>query len=313
MRVDDTFMVTARREATVLFAAVTGGGLLYGAAGDATAADAIGNCLDVVRGATETSGGRVVKTVGDELMAVFPNPDLATQAAAHMHMAVNALPAVEGQKLSLRIGFHAGPVVQRDGDIFGDTVNLASRLATQATKGQVLTSADTVTKLTPLLRVATRRLYDITVKGKAQDVSLCEVLWAKDPDITDVMLRSTLQPPANARLRLRVGSRELVGQRGAETITIGRDPKSTLVIAEATASRNHCVIERRKNHFVLRDQSSNGTFVFLDGDTQGIVLRREEFVLQGHGWISFGQPKSMSTEVAEYFCDEGSKASRGKR
>src|SRR6267142_1107258 len=225
-----------------------------------------------------------------------------------MHLAVNALPAVEGQKLALRIGFHAGPVLQRDGDIFGDTVNLASRLAAQATKGQVLTSADTVTKLTPFLQGATRRLYDIAVKGKAQDISLCEVLWAKDPDITDVTLRPAEPPTRHIRLRLRLGTRELVRRRRVELITIGRDPESTLVIAEATASRNHCVIERRQNRFVIRDQSSNGTFVLLDGDKKDIVLRREEFLLQGHGWISFGQPKSMATEVAEYFCEEDPKA-----
>lgn len=297
-------MTAHREKTTVLFADVTGSTRLYEAAGNSAAAEAIRKCLDVVRDATEASGGRVVKTIGDELMALFPDPDRATQAATRMHLAVNALPPVEGQKLSLRIGFHAGPVVQRDGDIFGDTVNLASRLAAQATKGQVLTSADTVTKLTPLLRGATRRLYDITVKGKAADVSLCEVLWVKGPDITDLPLGQAEQPANNARLRLRIGTRELVRQRRVESITIGRDPESTLVIAEATASRNHCVIERRQKHFVIRDHSSNGTFVLVDGDKDDLVLRREEFVLRGHGWISFGQPKSMATEVAEYFCEE---------
>ena len=304
---------SAGRETTVLFAGVTGSTRLYEARADGAAAEAISKCLDAARGATEAAGGRVVKTIGDVLMAVFPDPDVATEAAAHMHVAVNALPAVEGQKLSLRVGFHSGPVVQRDGDIFGDTVNLASRLAAQATKGQVLTSADTVTKLTPLLRNATRQLYDIAVKGKAQDITLCEVLWAKDPDITDVTLRPAARPANDARLRLRVGTRELVRRRRVEFITIGRDPESTLVIAEATASRNHCVIERRKNHFVIRDQSSNGTFILLDGDKQDIVLRREEFVLRGHGWISFGQPKSMATEVAEYFCEEDLKVKQQKR
>src|SRR5262249_18019375 len=242
---------------------------------------------------------------------VFPDPDSATQAATDMHTAVNGLPVLEGQKLSLRIGFHAGPVLQRDGDIFGDTVNLAARLAAQATKGQVLTSADTVTKLTPFLQGATRRLYDIAVKGKAQDISLGEVLWATDPDITDVRLRPSERPSRNVRLRLRIGSRELVRRRRVELINIGRDPESTVVISEATASRNHCVIERRQNRFVIRDQSSNGTFILLDGDKKEIVLRREEFLLQGHGWISFGQPKGVATEVVEYFCEEDVKVKPG--
>ena len=290
----------------MLFADLAGSTRLYESAGDRAMAEAIRQCLDVVRRAAEASGGRVVKTIGDELMAVFPDPDQATQAATRMHIAVNALPLIEGQKRSLRIGFHCGPVVQRDGDIFGDTVNLASRLTAQATRGQVLTSAATVTKLTPLLRGATRRLYDITVKGKAADVSLCEVLWARGADVTDFPLGQARQPARFSILRLRLGARELVRRRRVETITIGRDAECTLVIAEATASRNHCVIERRQNHLVIRDHSSNGTFLWVAGDTHDLVLRREEFVLRGRGWISFGQPKRTASEVAEYFCEETS-------
>jgi hypothetical protein len=222
-----------------------------------------------------------------------------------MHLAVSALPPIEGQRLSLRIGFHAGPVVQRDGDVFGDTVNMASRLAAQATKGQVLTSADTVAKLSPLLRSSTRQLYDIAVKGKADEVSLCEVLWSKDPDVTDLPLAQADKPTHDTRLRLRLGNREMVRKRRVESITIGRDPDSTLVLTEdETASRQHCVIERRQNHFVIRDHSSNGTFIFVEGDKDDIVLRREEFVLRGHGWITFGRPRNEAAEVAEYFCEE---------
>jgi adenylate cyclase len=237
-------------------------------------------------------------------MAVFPSPDRATQAATRMHIAVSALPSVEGERLALRIGFHAGPVLQRDDDIFGDTVNMASRLAAQATKDQVLTSADTASKLTPVLRTATRRLYDIAVKGKADEVALCEVIWSKSPDVTDVPLGHAPPLATRARIRLLLGEREVVRRRGVESITIGRDAESTIVIADTAASRHHCVIEGRQNHFVLRDQSSNGTFVLVDGDTEDTVLRREEFVLRGHGWIAFGRPKSEATEVVEYFCEE---------
>jgi len=296
--------MTTDREATVLFAEVADSTRLYEDAGDSTAADAIRRCIEVMRGATKESGGRVVKTIGDGVMALFPSPDRATQAAARMHIAVSALPAVGGEKLALRIGFHAGPILQRDGDIFGDTVNIASRLAAQATRGQVLTSADSATKLSPVLRSATRHLYDIAVKGKADDIALCEVLWSKSPDVTDIPLGHAPQAATTARLRLRVGNREVMRRRGAESISIGRDPESTIVIADTAASRHHCVIERRQNHFVIRDQSSNGTFVLVDGDKDDTILRREEFVLRGHGWIAFGRANSEAAEVAEYFCDD---------
>lgn len=292
------------RETTVLFADVTGSTTLYEQAGDAAAADGIYACLTALRGATEASGGRVVKSIGDEIMALFPSADRAAEAATRMHVAARTLPPIAGQTISLRIAFHAGPVVQRGDDVFGDTVNLASRLVAQASKGQVLTSAQTVRKLTPALQNSTRQLYDITVKGKAEDVSLCELLWSKGPDVTDFPLAETTKSTRRPRLRLKLGKREVIRRRLVESITIGRDPDSTFVVQERTASRRHCTIERKQHHFVVRDHSANGTFIFFAQRAEQLVVRREEVVLQGEGWLSFGQPKGIATHALEYFCED---------
>lgn len=296
--------MAARRETTVLFADVAGSTTLYERAGDRQAADGIHACLKALRRATEASGGRVVKNIGDEIMALFPTADRAAEAATRMHIAVNALPPVAGQALSLRIAFHAGPVMQRGQDVFGDTVNLASRLVAQATKGQVLTSGQTAKKLTAALRNSTRQLYDITLKGKASEVSLCELLWSKSADVTDFPLGEPVNSKHRSRLRLRLDGREVVRRRLVESITIGRDPGSHFVVHEATASRHHCVIERRQQNFVVRDHSANGTFISFERGEGEILLRREEVILQNHGWLTFGQPKSMATHALEYFCEE---------
>ena len=291
------------RHTTVLFADVSGSTRLYEAAGDRTAFQAIGGCMSSLRTAAEAAGGRVVKTIGDELMALFASPDQAADAAARMHVAIEALPMVGAHKLAVRIGFHAGPVLQRDNDVFGDTVNLASRLAEQATKGQVLTSAHTVSLLSPALRNATRRLYDITVRGKLEDIALFEFLWRMSPDITHLPASSAPQPAPEAKLRLRYAGKQLVLKRRVESIILGRDPACTFVIAAASASRQHCLIERRQGKFVLHDHSSYGTYVTVEGEQGDTVLRREEMTLRGHGWISFGQPRNATDDVLEYWCE----------
>ena len=301
----------SERETTVLFADVTDSTRLYEQAGDKEAADGIHLCLEALRGATETSGGRVVKNIGDEIMALFPTADRAAEAATRMHVAVNGLPPIAGQKLSLRIAFHAGPVLQRGGDVFGDTVNLTSRLVAHASKGQVLTSAETAKKLTAALRNSTRQLYDITVKGKAADISLCELLWSKSADVTDFPLAETIKTMRRSRLRLRLGEREIIRRRLVESVSIGRHPESTLVVKEATASRRHCVIERRQQHFVVCDHSANGTFVSFAEERGEVILRREEAILRGHGWLTFGQPRSMAADVLEYFCEDEPEKSAG--
>jgi class 3 adenylate cyclase len=297
--------MSADRESTVLFADVTGSTRLYEEAGDSRALDAIDACLDTLRRAAEASGGRVVKTTGDEVMALFAAPDMAADAAVRMHLAVDALPPLDGHKLGVRIGFHAGPVIQRDNDVFGDTVNLASRLVEQATRGQALTSAATVELLTPALRGSTRRLYDITVRGKADEIALCELLWQKSADITDFPATHAAKKPARLTLRLLYRGREIVRRRLQESITLGRDPASTVVVAEQAASRHHCLIERRQDKYVVRDHSSNGTYVTVEGERRETILRREEAALRGHGWIAFGRPKAEAEDALEYWCDEG--------
>jgi adenylate cyclase len=289
------------RETTVLFADVSGSTKLYETAGDRIALEAIGRCIEQLTAATLAAGGRVVKTIGDEVMALFPGPDAAAIAAAAMQGGMQSLPAVGDTKLGLRVGFHTGPVLQKDGDVFGDTVNLAARLVEQAVKGQVITSEETTELLAPLYKTWTRRLYPIEVKGKAGPVVLCELIWTTEGDVT-VMASGNISRPAKVALRLKYRGQELVRRRDVETVTLGREETCGLVVTDIKASRQHCSIERRQDKFVLKDHSSNGTYVHIDGDKE-VLLQREEITLRKHGWIALGLPRSETAEVVEYFCE----------
>jgi adenylate cyclase len=290
------------RQATVLFADVSGSTKLYETAGDAAALEAIAQCIEKLRKATEADGGRVVKTIGDEVMALFPSPDAAASAAAQMHAAIEALPAVGDTKLSVRIGFHTGPVIQRGNDAFGDTVNVAARLAEQAMKGQIIIAEETAALLSPVFVNWARRLYSIQVKGKGEEVMLCELVWRQTADMTALAGPRAVARSSRAALRLKYRDQEIVRRRDNESITIGREQGCGVVIADQNASRLHCTIERRQDKFVLKDHSSNGTFVTVEGDTE-IVLQREELTLRKRGWIAFGQSRAGTAEVVEYFCE----------
>jgi adenylate cyclase len=281
------------RQTTVLFADVT--------APTPAADDALVRCTEMLRQATESCGGRVVKTLGNAVMALFASADAAAGAATQMHLVMESLlPAGHG-KPALRIAFHSGPVIQRDNDIFGDTVNLASRLVQQATNGQVLTSDDTTSQLSPIIRRSTRHLYPIRVKGKAEEVALCELVWRQSPDLTDLPAVIS-QSPAHATLRLRYKGHEVVRRRARESILIGRDDGCELVISGEMASRHHCTIERRQDRFVLQDDSTNGTYITVEGEHE-IAIHREDFSLRQRGWLAFGQPRSENSDIVEYFCE----------
>jgi adenylate cyclase len=289
-------------ELSVLFADVSGSTKLYETAGDAVAHAAIEKCVSIMRDKTVNAKGRVIKTIGDEVMSAFATADQAADAAIEMQSAITEMPPVGNTQIGIRVGFNHGPVVERDGDVFGDAVNLAARLAGVATKGQIITARDTVMLMSPMLKAATRAITTIQVKGKAQEIQVYELIWQQSEDMTTLASQKSLYKPKNAKLRLLAQGSEVVLSAERPALALGRDASADLVIKERMASRAHGKIERRLDKFILTDHSANGTFVTIEGDKE-IVLRREEFTLRGHGWIAFGQSRATASDIIEFFCE----------
>jgi len=289
----------------VLFADVAGSTRLYETLGDTGALATINGCLDVLQRLTTEFHGRVVKTIGDEIMAVFPDADIAVQVACEMQLAVTALPPVDGAKVAIRIGFHFGPLLHNpnDGDVFGDSVNTAARMAGIAKGGQIITSGVTVKRMQPIMRSSARFLDALTVKGKAEDIEVFEIIWQESAEMT--MMAGRTQAPAAAQAAMRVVHHGKEVQMNAElpSIMLGRDASADVVVADRMASRMHAKIERRRDKFVFIDQSSNGSYITFEGESE-ILLKREELLLQGKGRISFGHSYSKDpSEFVEFFCD----------
>ena len=295
-------MTSAASGIAVLFADVSGSTRLYETAGDAVALATIDRCLSFVRTACEGHGGRVVKTIGDEIMAVFPAADQAAEAAAEMQARISEQPAAGRARLAIRVGFHFGPAIEVEGDVFGDSVNVAARMAALAKGEQVILSGQTADTLSPLLRARVREIDSLTVKGKHKDIGIFELIWqSSEAELT------TLSPrykPLPAHIRLRHGAREIELDEARSSLTLGRDPQNDVVIADRMASRLHARIERRRDRFVLVDQSSNGTCVTIEGEPE-IHLRREELILRGRGHVSFGHSyQDDPAEVLAFFCGD---------
>lgn len=105
--------------------------------GDTIAVDVLDRFLACV-GASLEGGARVVKTLGDGVLVEAPTPDVGVRVAARIIERVHdeaEMPDVAG-------GLHHGPLVHRDGDILGATVNLASRLADAAPASVLYTTVE---------------------------------------------------------------------------------------------------------------------------------------------------------------------------
>ena len=287
------------RNLAILFADVAGSTRLYETLGDAEALATIGRCLALVRSACEGHGGRLIKTIGDEAMVMFAEADQAAEAAAEMQARISAQPLCDRVRIAIRVGFNFGPAIEVENDVFGDSVNVAARMVGLAKGEQVILSEQTVAALTPSLRSRVRQIDSLTVKGKLDDIAIYELLWQdSEAELTAMTTRPRALP---AHIRLRHGTREIELDEARPSCALGRDQQNDVVIADKMASRMHARIERRRDKFVLVDQSSNGTYVTIDGEPE-IQLRREELILRGHGQISFGHAREESAgETLEFF------------
>jgi adenylate cyclase len=293
-------MESATRSLAILFADVTGSTKLYETLGDVEALETIGRCLDIIRLVCEDHGGRIIKTIGDGSMAVFPLPANAAYASIVMHTEISKQRTSHGVPLSIHTGFHYGPILGGDADVFGDAVNVAARLSSLAKAGQTLVSAHTFEVLSPALRARMRDQDVHTVKGKQEDIAIYELLWQEsEEELTTLSTRTAARP---AHLRLAHGDRTIELDQTSSALTVGRDASSDVVIADRKASRLHARIERHRDKFVLIDLSSNGTYCKVDGEPE-MQLRREELILRGRGRISFGHPHAEDpTEFLEFTC-----------
>src|SRR6185503_4927336 len=117
----------------VLFADISGSTRLYEELGDSQALSRIDRCLRLLRDAAVEFGGRVVKTTGDGVMCSFEQAEPALHAARFMQ-----------PPLAIHIGCQYGPVLESEGDLYGDCVNVAVRVVGLAKAGQVLATQEIV-------------------------------------------------------------------------------------------------------------------------------------------------------------------------
>ena len=264
------------RPTTVLFAEVSGAPTAQG--------------LKVLGMAAELSGGRVLHQHANGVLALFSTPDAAAAAAARMHAYAQALPPVN-PKLDVRIGFHAGPVAQRNDDIFGDTVNLALQLAGEAKSGEILTSPETASGLAPAVQELVRPARRMR-----------ELVWQNAVNQIVAARRATAAGLSVLRLTYRGST--VVRRRDGDTVTLGRDPECDLRVDETPASRRHCTIERRGAAFILRDHSTNGTFVTVAGQTE-VHLHGQELPLGKPGVFALGQCLGAAGHFVHYVSERG--------
>ena len=143
---------------------------LTDAMGDQEAATVVERFSDLVRQAANRWDGRVVKQMGDAFMLAFSD----AKAAVCCALAIESGAAAEAQFPAARSGVHWGDVLYREGDYVGTNVNIASRVAGEAERHQVLVTAAARKQAGSIPGIEFARLGKRRLRGLAEDVDLFE-------------------------------------------------------------------------------------------------------------------------------------------
>ncbi len=293
-------------EVGVMFADVTGSTRLYETLGDDDANRIIGKVISVMAAITEGYQGFVIKTIGDEIMCRFSSANDCVRAAIECQEEVSAGIQGESVEISIKVGLHFGPaILMEDGDVFGDAVNVAARMAGIAKGAQIITTQETVSLLDADIQDMSRQFDRTNVKGKEEEIIVYQVVWEESDDVTRIEINTGEDEEEVKHLSLEFqGNQNRIPSDDHRTFVIGRGVQSDLMCKTRLASRTHATLEFRRGKFLLTDQSSNGTFVQTD-DGESIFLRRQELMLWGSGYISLGEDvaKEEPQNVIRYVCE----------
>lgn len=288
-------------QCAIMFADISGSTRLYNQLGDDKAELLISSRLTTMQNIASQHHGKVIKTIGDEIMCQFPTAEDAALAASEMH--IKKTNTGNTPALNLRIGLHFGSIVAKDGDIYGDAVNIAARMAAIAEANQTITT-ESFTHLLSENLMAITRLFDTTrVKGIDEEIKIYQILWGEN-NVTAFATAQHIQQIslANISIVFKFNNEERFYTDSDFTmpISIGRDNDCDIPIEATYASRAHVNLEFRRGKFVLVDHSTNGTYVKFNHQDE-IFIRREELPLIGEGYICLGETCKQGNSNNIYF------------
>ncbi|MBF0261249.1 MAG: FHA domain-containing protein [Magnetococcales bacterium] len=286
----------------IMFADIAGSTKLYETIGDTKAREITSRCIELMKSITVNHDGRVVKTIGDEVMCTFSAADNAAEASVEMQEEVAAHGLRWGTHLKIRVGFHFGEVIRENDDVFGDAVNLAARMAAQAKGDQIITTGETLECMSYHLRVNSRILTTTTVKGKSKPIQIVELTWGEEEELT-VMGGPALAVPvmSGPSMVVSFGEQSVQLSESHAVVSFGRGSTNTFVVPDSMSSRVHARIEYRRGQIYLVDQSTNGTYVQMSDGQPAILVHREERPIDGSGVIGLGRVVTPDDPLAVHF------------
>jgi len=161
---------------TVLFTDIVGHTAMMHRLGDEKGRGVLREHEQVTRNTLKTYGGSEVKTMGDGFMASFTSITKGVECAVALQRSFDERNASAAEPITIRVGLNAGEPIQEDGDLFGETVILAARIAAKAEGAEILV-ANAVRELCSGKGFLFADRGEFVAKGFEEPVRVYEVRW----------------------------------------------------------------------------------------------------------------------------------------
>ena len=211
--------------------------------GDTEAQERISRALNSLISICKRHKGVLVKTIGDEILVYFMDCDMSLMAAQSIQetMEDDRSPMTVG--ISIKIGLHFGSAILDNNDIFGDTVNVAARIAGMAKARQILYSDALAGRIhSSDLNEKTRRFDRVKVKGKEEALDIYQLSWEEEGEITDMLTGNMFAIPAKTEnfkeLLLAYHSDSFKVDLTGNPVSLGRDDICTIKISGSLIRRS---------------------------------------------------------------------------
>lgn len=286
-------------QATVVFTDLHGSTAVFEALGNVQATEMVTRITNWIGSQCEANGGRVVKTLGDGVLAMFPDGHSAVKTVVELQRVhtKRVLGESPDMRMPMRIGVASGDVEIVAGDCYGDAVNVAARLCDLCGPQQIWASSESINTVDEAQGVTFRVLGPINIRGRAEPVSVYQIEWREEEASEFLTMQGNLDPD------LAAGDKDVLGReieldcmgntkrfRAFDLpIHIGRVRNVEFAVNDPRVSRAHARLEWRNGSVVLIDVSTYGSWVRFNGAKgSDILLRREECVLHGAGELALG-------------------------
>jgi class 3 adenylate cyclase/pSer/pThr/pTyr-binding forkhead associated (FHA) protein len=283
-----------RRGITVLFTDIKGSTAYFERFGDAAGLVMVNRCNGMMSKCVVGNNGRVIKTIGDSIMAAFDNHVDAIVASIEMQqvLAADNLTKSEPHRVSIRIGINYGTGIVKSNDVYGDVVNVASRVEGAATPGQIVISDSLYRALAGNDRFRVRHIGKFPLRGKASHHDLYEVAWKTQVDTRPAVSHSVIISKSDYApyVRFKLVQIRSDGRSGKEfevvskEAYIGRD-KGDLVFPHDDIMRSpHAKLVVEDGQLFLEPVEDSVSFFSLIGPYR---LQREDVVKIGSQLLEF--------------------------